>query len=298
MPSDPRKDAGGERGSRNLERAACSGTQTYSIRRNRDRGQAGNAIGRRSQVETSEVRKQGAVPSDPRKDAGGERGSRNLERAACSGTQTSSIRRNRDSGQAAHEMVHQDPQVARSKLSRSTWTPSNQRHLRSSWPMISAAWPRSPFRRVDDVRAAPDGTRTRSREPRSQPAPGYYAWRTVMRSTPSLLHVTNGESAGNTLRQTALGGAVLSWQDALHEGPVPALPRQELLRDARPLPRRLRLGPPRRRCSRRSSGATSSCSRRSATTSRWCSGSSTTSTTSSSSSTCSRSPTPRRPRPS
>jgi len=47
---------------------------------------------------------------------------------------------------------------------------------------------------------------------------------------PSLLHVTNGESAGNTLRQTALGGAVLPWQDVLHEGPVPALPRRELLR--------------------------------------------------------------------
>jgi hypothetical protein len=46
----------------------------------------------------------------------------------------------------------------------------------------------------------------------------------------SLLHVTNGESAGNTLRQTALGGVVLSWQDVLHEGPVPALPRNELLR--------------------------------------------------------------------
>jgi hypothetical protein len=46
----------------------------------------------------------------------------------------------------------------------------------------------------------------------------------------ALLHVTNGESAGNTLRQTALGGAVLPWQDALHEGPVPALPRQQLLR--------------------------------------------------------------------
>jgi hypothetical protein len=45
----------------------------------------------------------------------------------------------------------------------------------------------------------------------------------------SLLHVTNGDSAGNTLRQTTLGGAVLSWQDALHEGPVPALPRPELL---------------------------------------------------------------------
>ena len=47
---------------------------------------------------------------------------------------------------------------------------------------------------------------------------------------PELLHVTNGESAGNTLRQTALGGAVLPWQDVLHEGPVPALPRHELLR--------------------------------------------------------------------
>ena len=46
---------------------------------------------------------------------------------------------------------------------------------------------------------------------------------------PALLHVTNGESAGNTLRQTALGGAVLPWQDALHEGPVPAIPRQQLL---------------------------------------------------------------------
>src|SRR5437868_7602085 len=49
-------------------------------------------------------------------------------------------------------------------------------------------------------------------------------------TSPSLLHVTNGESAGNTLRQTALGGAVLPWQDTLHEGPVPALPRRELLR--------------------------------------------------------------------
>jgi hypothetical protein len=47
---------------------------------------------------------------------------------------------------------------------------------------------------------------------------------------PPLLHVTNGESAGKTLRQTAIGGAVLPWQDALHEGPVPALPRHELLR--------------------------------------------------------------------
>jgi Domain of unknown function (DUF1835) len=47
---------------------------------------------------------------------------------------------------------------------------------------------------------------------------------------PTLLHVTNGESAGNTLRQTTLGGAVLPWQDGLHEGPVPDVPRGELLR--------------------------------------------------------------------
>src|SRR5687767_6127588 len=46
---------------------------------------------------------------------------------------------------------------------------------------------------------------------------------------PTLLHITNGESAGNTLRQTALGGAVLPWQDTLHAGPVPAVPRKELL---------------------------------------------------------------------
>jgi len=49
-------------------------------------------------------------------------------------------------------------------------------------------------------------------------------------SPPTLLHVTNGESAGNTLRQTSLGGAVLAWQDVLHAGPVPAVPRRELLR--------------------------------------------------------------------
>jgi redox-sensitive transcriptional activator SoxR len=47
---------------------------------------------------------------------------------------------------------------------------------------------------------------------------------------PAILHVTNGESAANTLRRTALGGAVLPWQDVLHAGPVPAVPRPELLR--------------------------------------------------------------------
>jgi len=47
---------------------------------------------------------------------------------------------------------------------------------------------------------------------------------------PAILHVTNGESAANTLRRTALGGAVLSWQDVLHAGPVPEVPRPELRR--------------------------------------------------------------------
>jgi hypothetical protein len=42
------------------------------------------------------------------------------------------------------------------------------------------------------------------------------------------LHVTNGESAANTLRQTAIAGAVLSWQDVLHEGPLAALPPEQL----------------------------------------------------------------------
>jgi DNA-binding transcriptional MerR regulator len=43
----------------------------------------------------------------------------------------------------------------------------------------------------------------------------------------AVLHVTNGDSAGNTLRRTALGGAVLPWQDVLNEGPLPPLPPGE-----------------------------------------------------------------------
>jgi hypothetical protein len=42
------------------------------------------------------------------------------------------------------------------------------------------------------------------------------------------LHVTNGESTGNTLRRTGLGGAVLTWDDVLYEGPVPAVPGERL----------------------------------------------------------------------
>jgi hypothetical protein len=42
--------------------------------------------------------------------------------------------------------------------------------------------------------------------------------------------VTNGESTARTLRATSLGGDVLSWDDVLHEGPVPAVPPDELRR--------------------------------------------------------------------
>ena len=77
----------------------------------------------------------------------------------------------------------------------------------------------------------------------------------------ALLHVTNGESAGNTLRQTGLGGAVLSWQDVLHEGPVPAGPRRGCCAPApASSPSAAGAAPP--RSSRRSSGATGSCSTR------------------------------------
>ena len=44
-----------------------------------------------------------------------------------------------------------------------------------------------------------------------------------------MLHVTNGDSSAQTLRQTTLGGTVLAWRDTLHEGPVPELRRRELL---------------------------------------------------------------------
>jgi hypothetical protein len=42
--------------------------------------------------------------------------------------------------------------------------------------------------------------------------------------------VTNGDSAADTLLETTLVERVLSWRDALHEGPVPAVPDDELRR--------------------------------------------------------------------
>ncbi len=48
----------------------------------------------------------------------------------------------------------------------------------------------------------------------------------------STLHVTNGDSVAASLRKSSAGGSALSWQDALHVGPVPSGLRSSLL-DAR-----------------------------------------------------------------
>lgn len=46
-----------------------------------------------------------------------------------------------------------------------------------------------------------------------------------------MLHVTNGESVVQTLRQSRIGGVFLSWIDVLHDGPVPTgIPDDELSR--------------------------------------------------------------------
>lgn len=37
-----------------------------------------------------------------------------------------------------------------------------------------------------------------------------------------MLHITNGDSTGGSLRQSGLDGDVLPWRDMLHEGPLPA----------------------------------------------------------------------------
>jgi hypothetical protein len=48
-----------------------------------------------------------------------------------------------------------------------------------------------------------------------------------------MLHVTNGDSAAQTLRKAALGGDVLAWRDMLHEGPLPAGLPLERMSDTR-----------------------------------------------------------------
>ena len=48
-----------------------------------------------------------------------------------------------------------------------------------------------------------------------------------------MLHVTNGDVAGDTLKQCGFEGAVLPWRDVLHEGPVPEDLAPEALRAVR-----------------------------------------------------------------
>jgi hypothetical protein len=45
-------------------------------------------------------------------------------------------------------------------------------------------------------------------------------------TTNPALHVTNGDSVVETLRETSLGGEIIAWQDVLHEGPLSDDPRE------------------------------------------------------------------------
>ncbi len=47
------------------------------------------------------------------------------------------------------------------------------------------------------------------------------------------LHVTNGDSAAQLLREAGFGGTILPWRDVLHEGPVPAGPQLDELSELR-----------------------------------------------------------------
>jgi hypothetical protein len=48
-----------------------------------------------------------------------------------------------------------------------------------------------------------------------------------------VLHVTNGDSAAEQIRQAGVGGYVLPWRDVLHEGPVPPPATLDSLRPLR-----------------------------------------------------------------
>lgn len=48
-----------------------------------------------------------------------------------------------------------------------------------------------------------------------------------------MLHITNGDSAAETIRRTGIAGTVLPWRDVLHEGPVPAGLTLEALSEVR-----------------------------------------------------------------
>jgi hypothetical protein len=47
-------------------------------------------------------------------------------------------------------------------------------------------------------------------------------WLVLQKQGGRMLHITNGDSVGETLQQTGLPGDILIWRDILHEGPTPA----------------------------------------------------------------------------
>ena len=47
------------------------------------------------------------------------------------------------------------------------------------------------------------------------------------------LHITNGDSASNTIEKCGVQGQVLPWRDVLHDGPVPGHVSRERLSDER-----------------------------------------------------------------
>ncbi|MEO5902636.1 MAG: hypothetical protein ABIQ55_01345, partial [Gemmatimonadaceae bacterium] len=49
----------------------------------------------------------------------------------------------------------------------------------------------------------------------------------------SVLHITNGDSAGGLIQKSGIGGDVLPRRDVLHEGPVPADLDLDQLREVR-----------------------------------------------------------------
>ena len=48
-----------------------------------------------------------------------------------------------------------------------------------------------------------------------------------------MLHVTNGDAAGDCLAAANLPGSIITWRDVLHEGPVPGGLSAEELRPVR-----------------------------------------------------------------
>ena len=48
-----------------------------------------------------------------------------------------------------------------------------------------------------------------------------------------MLHVTNGDGAGDKLRRAGLAGEIVAWKDVLHEGPVPGDASLEEMREIR-----------------------------------------------------------------